>query len=61
MKVISAMYGWAIENEIVRSNPALGIKRLKSGDGFHTWSVAEVRQFEARHRVSRWSFPFFLS
>ncbi|RWO42814.1 MAG: site-specific integrase [Mesorhizobium sp.] len=49
VKVISAMYGWAIENEIVRSNPALGIKRLKSGDGFHTWSVAEVRQFEARH------------
>ncbi|TPL29518.1 site-specific integrase [Mesorhizobium sp. B2-4-8] len=49
VKVISAMYGWAIENDILRSNPALGIKRLKSGDGFHTWSVEEVRKFEARH------------
>ncbi|TIV92560.1 MAG: hypothetical protein E5V74_26535 [Mesorhizobium sp.] len=35
VKVISAMYGWAVENEIVRNNPALGIKRLKSGHGFH--------------------------
>lgn len=51
VKVVSAMYGWAIENDILRSNPALGIKRLKSGDGFHTWSVEEVRQFEARHPI----------
>ncbi|ASY57964.1 hypothetical protein [Sinorhizobium sp. CCBAU 05631] len=30
-------------------NPAAKIKLLHSGDGFHTWTVEEVRQFEARH------------
>ncbi|TGQ67329.1 site-specific integrase [Mesorhizobium sp. M00.F.Ca.ET.186.01.1.1] len=49
VKVISAMYGWAVENDLVKTNPALGVKRLRSGDGFHTWSRGEVRQFEARH------------
>ncbi|ULJ71336.1 hypothetical protein [Rhizobium gallicum] len=47
VKFISAMFGWAVENEQARRNPALRIKKQNSGDGFHTWSVDEVQQFEA--------------
>ncbi|WP_292113443.1 tyrosine-type recombinase/integrase [Mesorhizobium sp.] len=50
VKVISAMFGWAVNDaEIAKVNPALKIKRLYSGDGFHTWTIEEVRQFEERH------------
>lgn len=49
VKALSAMFAWAIENEVARTNPCAGIKRKKSGDGFHTWSIAEVRQYEAVH------------
>ena len=51
VKTISAMYGWAVESDVAKINPALGIKRLRSGDGFHTWSREEVAQFEAHHPV----------
>ncbi|MBI1621470.1 tyrosine-type recombinase/integrase [Aquamicrobium zhengzhouense] len=49
VKTISAMYGWAVESDLAKINPALGIKRLRSGDGFHTWSREEVAQFEDHH------------
>lgn len=50
-KAVSAMFAWAIHAEIegVEQNPAKGIKRLKSGDGWHTWEVPEILQFEERH------------
>ena len=49
VKTISAMYGWAVSVGLANINPATGIEHLYSGDGFHTWSVEEVRQYEARH------------
>ncbi|WP_198021145.1 site-specific integrase [Rhizobium sp. IBUN] len=49
IKTLSAMFGWAMEVGIAEKNPALRIKKLYSGDGFHTWTVEEVRQFETRH------------
>lgn len=49
VKTISAMFGWAISSGLADRNPAIGIEHLHSGDGFHTWTVDEVRQFEARH------------
>lgn len=48
VKTLSAMFGWAMENDIAERNPALRIKKLDSGDGFHTWTVDEVRQFEKK-------------
>jgi integrase len=50
-KAISAMFAWAKDAEIVDVNPANGIKRLTTGDGegFHTWEVSEIVQFENRH------------
>ncbi len=51
VRAISAMFSWALENDIegMQSNPASKIKLLYSGDGFHTWTVEEVRQYEAAH------------
>jgi hypothetical protein len=38
------MFSWAIDNDLAETNPAAKIKLLYSGDGFHTWTVPEVRQ-----------------
>ncbi|EJC75599.1 site-specific recombinase XerC [Rhizobium leguminosarum bv. trifolii WSM2012] len=49
VKAISAMYAWAIEVGEAKINPCNGIKRLKSGDGWHTWTLEEIEQFEAKY------------
>ena len=52
LKSLSAMFGWGIEAGHVQSNPCRDVRRIKySTNGFHTWSVAEVRQFEERHPI----------
>lgn len=38
--------------EVIESNPALGVKRFKGrGEGFHTWTEAEVEQFQTTHAL----------
>ncbi len=51
IRALSAMFSWAMDNDIKGAsiNPASKIKLLRSGDGFHTWTVEEVRNYEARH------------
>lgn len=53
VKVLSQMFGWAVEraNETkIEANPCAGVKRLVTGsEGFHTWRVDEVHAFLARH------------
>jgi integrase len=49
---LSAMFGWAVRQETMRSNPARDAERVSyATEGFHTWTVDEVRQFEDRHPV----------
>lgn len=48
-KTLSAMFSWAVKSDLLEHNPCLGIDRLHSGDGFHTWTIGEVEKFEARH------------
>jgi integrase len=54
-KYLSAMFGWAIEQTPplwTKANPARDIRRVSyATDGFHTWTLDEVRQYEARHPV----------
>jgi integrase len=51
-KYLSAMFGWAVRQRIMKANPARDAERATYGtEGFHTWSVEEVRQFEARHPI----------
>lgn len=49
VKAISAMYKWAIDAGECKTNPCAGIKRLKSGDGWHTWTPEEIEQYQERH------------
>lgn len=46
---ISALFSWAIENGLAENNPANRIKKFKVGKETHTWTVAEIRQYEAKH------------
>ena len=51
-KYLSSMFGWAVEQTLLRLNPARDVRRIKyASSGFHTWTVDEVRQFEERHPV----------
>lgn len=52
LKYLGAMFGWAVEAKLMRSNPARDVRRLRyATSGFHTWTVDEVRQYEARHPI----------
>jgi integrase len=51
-KYLSSMFGWAVEHGLLRSNLAREVRKIcYATDGFHTWTVDEVRQFEERHPV----------
>ncbi len=52
LKYLSAMFGWAVNRGILRTNPARDVKAVRyASEGFHSWTPAEVLQFEARHPV----------
>lgn len=49
LKVLRWMMAFAVSRGLRSDNPVVGIKPLKiSGDGFHTWTEAEIASFEAR-------------
>lgn len=51
-KHLSALFGWAVKARHIASNPARDAERVGyATSGFHTWTVAEVRQFEVRHPI----------
>lgn len=50
VKSLRQLFAWALEAGHVGRNPARDVPYIKTGsDGFHTWTVDEVRQYEARH------------
>lgn len=49
IKTISALCSWAIEVGLAETNPASKIKSLDVDKATHTWSVDEIRQYEAFH------------
>jgi integrase len=58
VKQLRAMFAWAMETKgkdgrpLAAMNPALGVKRFKvASEGFHTWSVAEIEQYQKRHAL----------
>jgi len=52
LKYMSSMLSWAVERNLIRSNPARDVKPLRyATDGFHTWTPDEVKQFEAHFPV----------
>jgi integrase len=52
LKVLNAVFAWAIEEGHLLANPAREVARLKTpGAGIHSWSVEDVRTYEQRHPV----------
>ena len=50
LKVLRIMLAYAVDQGMLANNPAAGIKKYRSqGEGHHSWSEAEVAQYEARH------------
>lgn len=63
--VLRQIYAWAIDAEhFPGPNPALTVPKLTYVvGGHHTWTIDEVRQFEARHSVgtqARLAFALFV-
>jgi integrase len=52
VKALRQVFGYATEAELVDRNPARDVAYLKSGSqGFHSWTLDEVQQFEQRHPI----------
>jgi integrase len=52
VKALRQVYAYATEAELVDRNPARDVSYLKSGSqGFHSWTLKQVEQFEERHPI----------
>jgi integrase len=52
LKVLRLLLAYALDQGMIESNPAVGVRGYRSrGEGFHTWTEAEVAQFEAAYPV----------
>lgn len=52
VKALRQVFSFAVETELADRNPAKDVPYLRSGgQGFHTWSLAEVEQFERVHPI----------
>jgi integrase len=52
LKVMKAMCRYGLERGHLKTNPTLGVKRLRDKtDGIATWSDVQIAQFEKRHPV----------
>jgi integrase len=52
IKALGQVFRWAIENDLADADPTTTVDYLGgASDGFHTWTVEEVRQYEAAHPV----------
>jgi integrase len=52
LKTLHTVFEHAIAINMITSNPAADVKKFATqSDGFHTWTEAEVAQFEAYHPV----------
>lgn len=52
LKALRGLFKFAVEREYLTADPSAGIKKIRhKTDGHHTWTIEEVRQYEARHPV----------
>jgi integrase len=52
VKALRRLFAWAMESDLANRNPAADVAYLAgSGDGFHTWTIDEVHQFELKHPI----------
>jgi integrase len=52
VRALRRVFNWAVEEEHMQVNPARDVKYVGGGsDGWHSWAVEELEQFEQRHGV----------
>lgn len=52
VKALRQVFAWAVEAGQAGRNPARDVPYIRTGSpGFHTWTIEEVRQYEATHPV----------
>ncbi len=52
LKALKALFRFAVGRGLAKHNPVAAISKIRTKtDGHHTWTMAEVQQFEARHPV----------
>src|SRR5262245_33522567 len=52
VKALRQLFKWAVHADHLDSNPAKEVPYIKAGtQGFHSWTIEEVRQYEAHHPV----------
>jgi integrase/recombinase XerD len=52
LKALRAFFQWAIEEELTKNNPTLGVQPIKyRSTPHHTWTEEEVEAFKKRHGI----------
>lgn len=52
VKALRQVFKWSVDAGLANRNPANDVPYLHGGgQGFHAWTVGEVRQFEQRHPI----------
>jgi integrase len=52
LKAMSGLFRWTYDAEYVERNFMKDVSRVEvPAGGWHTWTIEEVRQFEARHPI----------
>ncbi|MFC6638965.1 site-specific integrase [Sulfitobacter sediminilitoris] len=52
VKALRHIYAFAVEYGLAQRNPARDVPHFKAkGNGFHSWTMEEVRRFEQHHPV----------
>lgn len=52
LKTLRIILSYAVDQGMIASNPAVGIKKYRSqGEGHHSWTESEIAQFEQRHLI----------
>ncbi len=52
LKALRQVFVFAVNSDLAERNPARDVPYIKTGSqGFHTWTIEEVRQYEARHPI----------
>jgi integrase len=50
LKALRGLFAWAVTAEITSDNPAKRVPKVRyKTDGYHTWTIDEVRQYEKTH------------
>lgn len=52
LKTMAHLFKWAEEGDLVEVNPCVGVRKMRvKTDGFHTWTVEQVRQYREFHKL----------